>query len=26
VTIAALALAGRHVSYPGAYLKPYQRE
>ena len=26
VTIAALALASRHVSYPGAYLKPYQRE
>ncbi len=26
VTIAALALAGRHVAYPGAYLKPYRRE
>ena len=26
VTIAALALASRHVSYPGAYLKPYKRE
>jgi general nucleoside transport system permease protein len=26
VTIAALALSSRHVSYPGAYLKPYQRE
>ena len=26
LTIAALALAGRNVSYPGAYLKPYQRE
>jgi simple sugar transport system permease protein len=26
VTIAALALASRHVSYPGAYLKPYRRE
>ena len=26
VTIAALALAGRHVSYPAAYLKPYRRE
>lgn len=26
VTIAALALAGRNVSYPGAYLKPYRRE
>jgi simple sugar transport system permease protein len=26
VTIAALALSSRHVSYPGAYLKPYRRE
>lgn len=26
VTIAALALAGRHTAYPGAYLKPYRRE
>jgi ABC-type uncharacterized transport system permease subunit len=26
VTIAALALASRKVSYPGAYLKPYRRE
>jgi simple sugar transport system permease protein len=26
VTIAALALSGRNVSYPGAYLKPYRRE
>jgi ABC-type uncharacterized transport system permease subunit len=26
VTIAALALAGRHAPYPGAYLKPYWRE
>lgn len=26
VTILALALAGRNVSYPGAYLKPYRRE
>jgi simple sugar transport system permease protein len=26
VTIAALALAGRHVRYPAAYLKPYRRE
>ncbi len=26
VTIAALALASRQVSYPGAYLKPYKRE
>ncbi|MDX1664420.1 MAG: ABC transporter permease [Candidatus Promineifilaceae bacterium] len=26
VTILALALAGRHVTYPGAYLKPYRRE
>lgn len=26
VTIAALALAGRQVSYPAAYLKPYRRE
>ena len=26
VTIAALALSSRHVSYPGAYLKPYKRE
>jgi simple sugar transport system permease protein len=26
VTIAALALSSRHVWYPGAYLKPYQRE
>jgi simple sugar transport system permease protein len=26
VTIAALALASRQVSYPGAYLKPYRRE
>jgi general nucleoside transport system permease protein len=26
VTIAALALAGRFISYPGAYLKPYRRE
>ena len=26
VTIAALALASRHISYPGAYLKPYRRE
>jgi simple sugar transport system permease protein len=26
VTIAALALTSRHVSYPGAYLKPYRRE
>ena len=26
VTIAVLALASRHISYPGAYLKPYQRE
>lgn len=25
VTIAALALSGRHVAYPGAYLKPYRR-
>ncbi|MCB9137668.1 MAG: ABC transporter permease [Caldilineaceae bacterium] len=26
VTILALALAGRNVAYPGAYLKPYHRE
>lgn len=26
VTILALALAGRNVAYPGAYLKPYRRE
>jgi simple sugar transport system permease protein len=26
VTIAALGLSGRNVSYPGAYLKPYRRE
>ena len=26
VTIAALAIAGRNVAYPGAYLKPYRRE
>ncbi len=26
VTILALALAGRQVSYPGAYLRPYRRE
>jgi general nucleoside transport system permease protein len=26
VTIIALALAGRHAPYPGAYLKPYRRE
>jgi general nucleoside transport system permease protein len=26
VTIAALALSSRQVSYPGAYLKPYRRE
>jgi general nucleoside transport system permease protein len=26
VTIAALALSSRHISYPGAYLKPYTRE
>jgi simple sugar transport system permease protein len=26
VTIVALALAGRQISYPGAYLKPYRRE
>lgn len=26
VTIAALALSSRAVSYPGAYLKPYRRE
>ncbi|MGW8250819.1 MAG: ABC transporter permease [Anaerolineales bacterium] len=26
VTIAALAIASRKVSYPGAYLKPYRRE
>jgi len=26
VTIAALALASRHILYPGAYLKPYKRE
>jgi simple sugar transport system permease protein len=26
VTIAALALSSRHISYPGAYLKPYRRE
>lgn len=26
VTILALAIAGRNVSYPGAYLKPYRRE
>ena len=26
VTIAALAIAGRNVAYPGAYLKAYQRE
>ena len=25
-TIAVLALAGRRVTYPGAYLKPYRRE
>ena len=25
VTIAALAISGRHVAYPGAYLKPYHR-
>jgi ABC-type uncharacterized transport system permease subunit len=25
VTIAALAISGRHVAYPGAYLKPYRR-
>lgn len=26
VTIVALAIAGRNVSYPGAYLRPYRRE
>lgn len=26
VTIAVLALSGRYISYPGAYLKPYRRE
>lgn len=26
VTIAVLALAGRNVAYPGAYLRPYRRE
>ena len=26
VTIIALAIAGRNVNYPGAYLKPYRRE
>lgn len=26
VTIIALAIAGRNVAYPGAYLKPYRRE
>ena len=26
VTLLALALAGRSVAYPGAYLKPYRRE
>ncbi len=26
VTIIALAITGRNVSYPGAYLKPYRRE
>ena len=26
VTIAALAIAGRNVAYPGAYLKAYHRE
>lgn len=26
VTIIALAVAGRNVAYPGAYLKPYRRE
>jgi simple sugar transport system permease protein len=26
VTILALAIAGRNVAYPGAYLKPYRRE
>jgi simple sugar transport system permease protein len=26
VTIAALAIAGRNVAYPGAYLRPYRRE
>jgi simple sugar transport system permease protein len=26
VTIAALALSARSISYPGAYLKPYRRE
>jgi general nucleoside transport system permease protein len=25
VTIGALAISGRHVAYPGAYLKPYHR-
>lgn len=25
VTIIALAISGRHVAYPGAYLKPYRR-
>jgi hypothetical protein len=25
VTIAALAVSGRNVAYPGAYLKPYRR-
>ena len=25
VVIAALALSGRNVAYPGAYLKPYRR-
>jgi len=26
ITILALAIAGRHAPYPGAYLKPYRRE
>lgn len=26
ITILALAVAGRHAPYPGAYLKPYRRE
>jgi len=26
VVIAALALSGRNVEYPGAYLKPYRRD
>jgi general nucleoside transport system permease protein len=25
VVIAALAISGRNVAYPGAYLKPYRR-